>query len=191
VDEDSHENRNRSIGYSTGVDSDEGSVGYDEADDMQLSEDEYTSEFYYGDEDDDDYEEYDEYSEYDDGESALMDLLIEAYEGDGEVLSFGYADYDSDGRMEAFALVGVYDDAAFENMAELWYVCGDFAMQCERAGSCYPFDSYVTSLHGQTVFRVSEGYFGSGGAQRYWSAANEMSYLLEGDYMLDDLNMVY
>lgn len=125
----------------------------------------------------------------DDSESALIELLSRAYRGSGERLSFGYADYDGDGRMEAFALMGIYDDEAFEKEAELWYVCASGARQCERAGGCYPFDCCVTSQNGQVCFHVSEGYFGSGGAERYWTASEEDPYLLSGDYMLEDLRI--
>ena len=140
-----------------------------------------------------DYETDDEsgWEGYDDGESALTDRLMETYSGDGELLSFGYADYDGDGRMEAFALMGVYNDETFENTAELWYVCADYAMQCELPGGCYPFDCYVTTQQGRTCFHVSEGYFGSGGAERWWTASDEVPYLLSGEYMLNDLEFVH
>ena len=127
---------------------------------------------------------------YDDGEAALMDLLIETYPGEGDVLSFGYADYDGDGEMEAFAMMGVYDDETFENQAELWYVCKDFAVRCEREGGCYPFECGVTNLDGLTCFCVSEGYFGSGGALRYWSAQEHRPFLWTGEYMLENLNVI-
>ena len=119
-----------------------------------------------------------------------MDLLIETYPGEGDVLSFGYADYDGDGEMEAFAMMGVYDDETFENQAELWYVCKDFAVRCEREGGCYPFECGVTNLDGLTCFCVSEGYFGSGGALRYWSAQEHRPFLRSGDYMLENLNVI-
>ena len=174
-----------------------GELQLERADDGELLEPYYlgadADSEYDGFEDEDAYYEDDEedLDEYDDGESALIDLLMEAYPGDGELLSFGYADYDNDGRMEAFALLGVYDDEDFDNEAELWYVCPDFAMQCERAGGCYPFDSYVTAQHGTICFRVSEGYFGSGSAERCWAASDEMPYLLSGEYLVEDLNMVH
>ncbi len=126
---------------------------------------------------------------YDDGESALLDRLIETYSGDGEVLSFGYADYDADGQKEAFALVGFYDDADFRNDAELWYICKDHAVQCERAGGCYPGACFVTMQDDRICFCVNEGYFGSGGATRYWTVENQIPFLYYGEYMLEDLRI--
>ena len=52
---------------------------------------------------------------------ALLDLQNETNPGDSEVPSLGYADYDGDGRMEAFAVVGACDDENVDNQAELWY----------------------------------------------------------------------
>ena len=85
------------------------------------------------------------------------------------MLVFCQADYNGDGQDEAFALLGTYDSDSFDNLAEVWYVCADRAVRCERAGGCYPFDCFTTECEGQLCFQVSEGYFGSGGAYRYWA----------------------
>ena len=127
---------------------------------------------------------------FDDSEEALTQRLTEAYTGDGGLLTFGHADYDGDGRMEAFALMGVYDDGNMDNTAELWYVCGDGVVQCERAGGYYPFDCCVTARDGRTCYRVSEGYFGSGGAVRFWTVKDGSPCLLSGEYMLEDRNCI-
>ena len=58
----------------------------------------------------------------------MTDLLMEAYTGDGDLFLMSYTDYDGDGIMEAFALMGVYDESSFQNEAELWYVCKDYAV---------------------------------------------------------------
>ncbi len=126
----------------------------------------------------------------DDSENSLRQRLLEDYSGEGELLAFGYEDYDGDSCREAFALLGEYDDEEFKNEAELWYVCSDYAVKCERAGGCYPFASEVLSQDGRICFSVFEGYFGSGGEVRYWSVENERPYLFAGKYMLENLNVV-
>ena len=124
-----------------------------------------------------------------DGENALAARVLREYKGDGALLEFGYADYDGDGAMEAFALIGVYDDENFRNEAELWYVCAEYAVQCELAGGCYPWDSGLVTVDGRTCFSVSEGYFGSGGATRRWAVRDGRPCLVDGEYMLEDLNV--
>ncbi len=123
------------------------------------------------------------------GEKTPEERLLDIYEGDGDLLIFCPADYDGDGQEEAFALLGRYDDENFDNMAELWFVSGDSVIQCERAGGCYPFDCFLTEQDGQLCFQVSEGYFGSGGALRWWAVKENRPYLLGGEYMLEDLNV--
>ena len=158
-------------------------------DGMHLVEDKDEYDLYNGQEDEtkEDYGEYDG-SWYDDSESALINRVMAEYNGEGGLLTYGYADYDGNGHRELFALMGVYNEETFENMAELWYACGDSAMRVERAGGCYPGNSYIAAHDGHVCFRVSEGYFGSGVAERFWSADDEMPFLLDGTYMVENLN---
>ncbi len=123
-------------------------------------------------------------------EQMLEGLLLDTYQGDGELLTFCCADYDGDGAQEAFALLGNYDDENFDNLAEVWFVCAEKAVRCERAGGCYPNDCFTVTHDERLCFQVSEGYFGSGGALRYWTVEGGKPYLLDGEYMMDDLREV-
>lgn len=119
----------------------------------------------------------------DDQESALRKKLSNAV--GSQLQYFGYADYDGDGNYEAFALVGDYDPDNFENMGELWYVSSSFVRVLENDGGAYPDghrgyypdESIITRLNGKKCFRLSEGYWGSGGKYRYWTVVNGSPYL--------------
>lgn len=82
---------------------------------------------------------------------------------------FGYADYDGDGRFEAFAIVGSYNEDEWDNMGELWYVSSDTVQVLEQGKGYYPDQSEITTKNGIKCFKLEEGYFGSGGYVRFWT----------------------
>ncbi len=105
----------------------------------------------------------------DDSEKALRKKVLEAYRGTGDIQAFGYSDFDWDGRHEAFALIGVYNDSTWENTCELWFVSPDTCTRLEEDKGYYPYESAIVTEGGYACFTVSEGYFGSGSTLRLWT----------------------
>ena len=104
----------------------------------------------------------------DDSEKALRKKVLAAYSGSGDIQGFGYSDFDWDGRHEAFALIGVYNDSTWENTCELWFVSPDTCMRLEKDKGYYPGNDIVTE-GGYACYVVNEGYFGSGSKTRLWT----------------------
>lgn len=111
-----------------------------------------------------------------DQESTLRKKLSNTA-NNGSILYFGYSDYDGDGRHEAFAIVGNYDPNAWENMGELWFVSTKTIKVLETGKGYYPDESIIKNQNGKKCFRLSEGYWGSGGKYRYWTVVNSLPYL--------------
>jgi len=105
----------------------------------------------------------------DDSEKALRKKVLEAYSGSGDIQAFGYSDFDWDGRHEAFALIGIYNDSTWENTCELWFVSPDTCTRLEKDKGYYPYESAIVTEGGYACFTVSEGYFGSGSTLRLWT----------------------
>ena len=119
-------------------------------------------------------------------EQALRLKVVNAC-GNKGILVFGYADYDENGTYEAFALIGrQFSDRGeleYWEDASLWFVCEEYAMQCETEGGCYPEECSLLFQDGAYVFTVVEGYGGSGSQSRLWSVENGKPVLIAGGYM--------
>ena len=110
-----------------------------------------------------------------DKESSLRKRLSNNI-GGKQILHFGYADYDGDGKFEAFAIVG-NSDWYNDNTGELWFVSSNTIKVLERNKGYYPDESEITKLRSKKCYRLSEGYWGSGGYYRYWTVVNGSPYL--------------
>lgn len=122
----------------------------------------------------------------DDAESALRQKLLSA-SGRRDAIFLGCADYDGDGETEAFGLMGQLQledgDISYQQDAELWFACAEYAVQCETEGGCYPDECAVYPQDGGYVFKIVEGYSGSGSQARLWTVRDHRPTRITGGYM--------
>ena len=119
-------------------------------------------------------------AESDSGPASLLPVL-EYAAPDRIIRAFEQADYDGDGTYEAFGLALEYVDD-IGSPAELWFVKGSRAIRCESGCCYYETASCIEEKDRKTLYRVIEGYGGSGELIRYWGCANGEPYLYHGEY---------